>query len=159
MAGQQQADARRLGLQAGVEPGLAEHHRVAAVLPGGIEQFVGRAAADGHRADRLLRLAHHLQPLDREELLQPLGKFAERERLGQPAPSARALAFRRAARSGAMPRRPSPAASRWLTPSRGRIERRVRTVHGDARGDQIQQQSADGRVGRSVASWPQTACG
>ena len=97
--------------------------------------------------------ADHLQPLDRQKPLQPLGKFAERERLGQPTPSARALAFRmrhqrRRCRAGQARGQP------LVHALAGRIERRVRTVDRDVRGDQVQQQSADGRIGRSIASRP-----
>ena len=95
----------------------------------------------------MLRLAHHLQPLDRKELLQPFAKFCKRERFGQPAPSARALAFG-VRQDGCDAAQAKPAAKRWFTPLKGRIERRVRTIDGDACGDQVQQQSADRRVRR-----------
>ena len=94
VAGQQQANAQRFGLEARVESGLAHHHRVATVLPGGVEQFARRAARHRHGANGLIRLADELQPLDRKEPLEPLGKLPERKRIGEPSPSARALAFR-----------------------------------------------------------------
>ena len=112
--------------------------------------------ADGHHADGLLRPAHHLQPLDREELLQPLGKVAKRERFGQPAPSARALTFRvrHKCRDAAQAK---PGGQTMVHRREGRIERRVRTVDRDPRGDQIQQQSADRGVCRQPLDGAQTA--
>jgi hypothetical protein len=77
-----------------VEAGLAYDHRVAIVLSGGVEQFARRAARHRHGANGLLRVADQLQPLDRQELLEPLGKVSERERIGQPSPAAGPLAFR-----------------------------------------------------------------
>ena len=91
--------------------------------------------------------AHHLQPLDGQELFQPPGKLAQRIRSAtqpqRPVPWPSGCGT-----SGVMPCRPRPVARRSLTPSRGRIEGRVRTVDRHVGGDQVQQQSADGRIVR-----------
>ena len=97
----------------------------------------------------LVRLADHLQPLDLQEPFQPFGKLIERLWLAQPTPSARALAFRvRQQRRDAAQLQPD--GQPLVHALRCRIERRVRTVHRDLRGDQVQEQPA----GRGVGSQP-----
>ena len=119
-----------------MKAGLAQHHGVAAVLPGGVEKLIGGAATDGHRADRLTWLAHHLQPLDGQELFQPLGKFPQGDLVGHPAPTARTLSLRlRQQRRDAVQ---AEALGQTLVDSfAGRIEGRVRTVDRYVGGNQL----------------------
>ena len=92
VAWQQEADARRFGFETGVKPSFAKHHRVAAVVPGGVEKLVGRAASDRHGANLMVRPTDHLQPLDAEESFQAVGEFVERDGFFEPSPAARAFA-------------------------------------------------------------------
>ena len=125
MAGQEQGNAESFGFQTSVKSGLAHQHRVATVLPGGVEQFAGRAAGHRDRANGFVGLADQLQPVDREKPLEPLGKLPKQKRFGEPSPAASALTFgvRRKRRDAAQF---ETGRQTLVDPLAGRVERRVR---------------------------------
>ncbi len=150
--GQQQRDARRFGLQTRVEPGLADKHRVAAQLAGGLEKPAGASASDGHGPDRLADITDHRKPFDGKELLDLLDQTADGHRAAEPSPA-----------SGAEPLivgnqrpdvlEPQPFGQPLVDPLGRRIERGVRAVDGDPGSDQIQEESAAGRFRGQTPQW------
>ena len=150
MAGQEQPDARRLGLQTGVKPGLAQDHASQPAATAAESSSPAAPQATATVRTGCAGIAHHLQPLDRQELLQrgrPVAPAASGSSSQPQRPAPWPSAARRQGHDA-----PQPQAGRQplIDPLGGRVEGGVRAVDGHAGGNQLQQQPAGRGLGRQA---------
>ena len=145
VAGQYQADGVGFGIEAGVESGFADDHRVATGFDGVRQELARRSARDCNRADFPFRSERFALGRFLKSFL-PFRRVRQRYRLFEPAPTTCAVADcvgnKRRDASQLQPFRQTLVDARA-----GGIERRMRTVDGNLRRDYFQKNMPDDRVG------------